>query len=135
MMRARIPHYLALIVLICGVSIPLDQASAASQPKVKLAVRVDLETGETFRWTLNCRPNSGNHPAINATCNFLSTNAGRKVLNPKPASTSCLQIFGGDSKAKITGTFYGKRVSLDLDRRDGCKIAQWESLIRIVRYR
>jgi len=135
MMKAKIAYCLALMVLMNTVFTTPYQAIAASQSKVKLVVRVELETGETYKWSLNCKPNSGSHPTLNSTCNFLTSSAARKVFDPKPISTSCLQIFGGDSKAKITGTFYSKRVSVDLDRRDGCKIAQWESLIKIVRYR
>jgi hypothetical protein len=134
-MRFRGAHFAVLLLLFSGSISPIDQANGASQSKIKLVVRVDLETGKKFRWALNCRPNSGTHPAITSTCDFLTSNAGKKVFNLRPASTSCLQIFGGDSKANITGTFYGKRISVDLDRRDGCRIAQWESLIRVVRFR
>ena len=134
-MRAKLANGAALISLIVVFLLPSYQASAAAQPKIKLVVRVDLETGKTFKWTLSCRPNSGTHPSLTSTCNFLTSNAGRKVFSPKPVSTSCLQIFGGDSKGKITGTFYGKGISVDLDRTDGCKIAQWESFIKLVRYR
>ena len=134
-MRKKLSYCVALISLALGVFAPSYQASAVAQPKIKLVVRVDLETGKTFKWSLNCRPNSGTHPSLTSTCNYLTSNAGRKVFSPQPTSTSCLQIFGGDSKGKITGTFYGKRISVDLDRTDGCKIAQWEALIKLVRYR
>ncbi len=133
--RGKFAHCVALISLTFGVFSPSYQASAVAQSKIKLVVRVDLETGKTYKWSLNCRPNSGTHPSLTSTCNFLTSNAGRKIFNPQPTSTTCLQIFGGDSKAKITGTFYSKKISVEMDRRDGCRIAQWDSLIKVVRYR
>ena len=40
----------------------------------------------------------------------------------------CTLQYGGPEKAKVTGTLEGEPVELELDRADGCGIAEYESL-------
>ena len=134
-MRGKVLIYSFLLITVVGWLPSLHNAVAASNPKVKLIVNVIEESGQVFKWTLNCQPNSGNHPSLGSACRFLTTIEGKRALTIKPSSTNCLQVFGGEATARITGLFYGKKVSVTLNRKDGCGITQWDSLIKLVRYR
>ena len=133
-MRGRF-FRLSFIALVLVLAVPTLNAQAGSGPKVKLVVRVTLESSETFKWSLNCSPNSGSHPSVSSACKYLGTSAGKKALTTKVVNSNCPQVFGGESKGRISGVAYGQKIALDLDRRDGCRISQWESLIRLLGHR
>lgn len=40
----------------------------------------------------------------------------------------CTQQYGGPQRARITGTWRGKKVDARFDRTDGCQIARWNRL-------
>jgi hypothetical protein len=98
-----------------------------AQPLVSLRVQVEASSGDEFRWSVRCSPNSGTHPKLKVVCSKFKSKKFRSLFVENEEEV-CTQIFGSNANARITGTVYGKRVNLQLDRRDGCGIALWQSL-------
>lgn len=82
--------------------------------------------GPSQKWTLRCNPTGGAHPARAAACRKLNTLADpfRRI----PNDAVCTQIYGGPQVARIVGRHEGRRVWVQLHRRDGCEIHRWERL-------
>jgi hypothetical protein len=54
---------------------------------------------------------------------------GEDIFFPQPGPPKlCTQQYGGPQVAVVTGTFYGRPVSVTFRRTDGCEIARWNSL-------
>jgi len=108
----------------------VDSASAASA--ISLQVKITGEDKASFNWTLKCQPNSGTHPKVSTACKFLNTATGKKAILDLPKNEMCTEIYGGGITGRIFGDFQGKKVNLRLDRKNGCKIAQWDSLMKVL---
>ena len=82
--------------------------------------------GEAKVWTLRCDPPGGNFPDPESACEQLE-----EVDQPfaeTPEDAICTEQFGGPQTARVTGSWAGEPVDLQLSRTDGCRISQWESL-------
>jgi LysM repeat protein len=44
----------------------------------------------------------------------------------------CSDIYGGPQRARITGTVGRQRISISVDRNDGCGIADWDALRKLL---
>ena len=87
---------------------------------------VEQTTDRTQTWTLTCDPPGGDHPAPAAACGAL---AGlREPFAPLPADAVCTEQYGGDQTARVTGTYRGAPLALELSRVNGCSISQWDRL-------
>jgi hypothetical protein len=86
--------------------------------------------GETFEWTLTCEPAGGSHPRPAEACAALAVN--EDALEPDPPDIMCTQIYGGPQQASVSGLFRGRRVQIELSRANGCAIARWDRLQRLV---
>ena len=114
-------------------SSPVSSPSAAPQTGAgtaagELAVELDRgEGGPPETYTLTCGPApAGDLPDPAAACAQL---AGQ----PDPFAElapdiACTQLFGGPQTARVTGTWAGADVDLQLSRTDGCRISQWDRL-------
>jgi hypothetical protein len=107
-------------------------ATASAASATTLQVKITGEDKTSFNWTLKCQPNSGTHPKVSTACKFLNTTAGKKAILELPKNEMCTEIYGGGITARIFGNFKGKKVDLRLDRKNGCKIAQWDSLMKVL---
>lgn len=101
--------------------------AAAGTSALDLVIRVDAGDGRWSTVTLRCDPTGGTHPRKSRACTTLLT-AGRGALAPVPADRMCTQQYGGPQRARITGTWRGKKVDARFDRTDGCQIARWNRL-------
>ena len=93
-----------------------------------LDVTVDRGDGrEPEQYTLSCgSDDAGSLPDARAACDHL---AGLDdPFAPLPADAVCTEIYGGPQTARVTGTWDGEPVDLELSRVDGCHIAQWDAL-------
>jgi hypothetical protein len=72
----------------------------------------------------------GSHPQAQAACDHLA--ALERPFPPLPADVVCSQEYGGPETARVLGRWGGEPVELDLSRVDGCRIAQWNSLVPVV---
>lgn len=91
-----------------------------------LEITVTDGAGTTTTWTLTCDPAGGTHPDPAAACAALEKNAA--ALKPVAKDSVCTMIYGGDDRARITGTWQGEPVDASFSLASGCEIARWGSL-------
>jgi hypothetical protein len=82
--------------------------------------------GPSDRWTLRCGPTGGTLPARVASCRKLSSLAN--PFRPIPKDAVCTDIYGGPQVARVTGRYKGRRIWVQVQRRNGCEIARWDRL-------
>ncbi|TKJ19755.1 SSI family serine proteinase inhibitor [Blastococcus sp. CCUG 61487] len=107
-------------------------AGGISQAENDLQVRLDLGDGSPAQlWTLTCAGVvEGSHPDAPAACEHL---AGLDdPFAPLPEDVWCTQQYGGPQTATIAGRWAGQQVDLAVSRVDGCRIAQWDSLVPLL---
>ena len=107
-------------------------AGGISQADNDLQIEVDLGDGSApLTWTLTCVGFvEGSHPPAQAACDHL---AGlERPFAPLPEDVVCSQQYGGPETARVIGRWGGEPVELDLSRVDGCRIAQWDSLVPVL---
>ncbi|MGY1701948.1 SSI family serine proteinase inhibitor [Geodermatophilus sp. SYSU D00766] len=128
----RAPLVLAAALLAAGCadrgSGPTGPGAATRPPADELLVEVDPGDGAAAaRYTLTCGDApGGDHPDPAAACAHL---AGLEdPFAPLPDDLACTEVYGGPQTARVTGTWGGVPVDLDLSRTDGCRIAQWDAL-------
>ena len=110
-----------------------DPASGGiSQADNDLQIEVDLGDGSApVTWTLTCVGFvEGSHPQAQAACDHLA--GMERPFAPLPEDVVCSQQYGGPETARVLGRWGGEPVELDLSRVDGCRIAQWDSLVPVV---
>jgi hypothetical protein len=97
-----------------------------------LQVTVDLGDGSPVEeWTLSCAGDAqGSHPDPEAACARLAGTTD--PFAPLGADLVCTEQFGGPQTARVSGRWDGRPVDLELSRSDGCRIAQWDSLVPLV---
>ena len=107
-------------------------AGAISQADNDLQIELDLGDGRApVTWTLTCVGSvEGSHPQAQAACDHLA--GMERPFAPLPEDVVCSQEYGGPETARVTGRWGGGPVELDLSRVDGCRIAQWDSLVPVV---
>ena len=107
-------------------------AGGISQADNDLQIEIDLGDGSApLTWTLTCVGFvEGSHPQAQAACDHL---AGlERPFAPLSEDVVCSQQYGGPETARVIGRWGGEPVELDLSRVDGCRIAQWDSLVPVV---
>ena len=104
----------------------LAAAAAPAQPP-PTSLRVDVwprgTADERRTWKLRCAPAGGTLPQRAAACRRLLSLAD--PFAPVPREAVCTMIYGGPARARVTGTFEGRRVWATFTRKDGCQIARW----------
>jgi hypothetical protein len=85
-------------------------------------------------YVLRCHPTRGNHPAAVRACGVLDRRTvwGRDPFAPVPANRLCTMQYGGPATAHVIGKWAGRPVDAWFDRRDGCRIARWNSLVPLL---
>lgn len=61
-------------------------------------------------------------------CALVGKGMVTKIAKQHRAPRLCAEVYGGPQRARITGTVGGKRVSVTVNRGDGCGIAEWDAL-------
>ncbi len=107
-------------------------AGGISQADNDVQIEVDLGDGSPpVTWTLTCVGFvEGSHPQAQAACDHLA--GMERPVAPLPEDVVCSQQYGGPEAARVLGRWGGEPVELDLSRVDGCRIAQWDSLVPLV---
>ena len=82
--------------------------------------------GPSERTTLRCGPVGGAHAARVAACRRLTSLPS--PFRPGPRAAVCTAISGGPAVARVVGTFNGRRVWAQFQRRNGCEIHRWDRL-------
>ncbi len=115
-----------------GTTAPDPAAGGISQADNDLQLEIDLGDGSAAQtWTLTCVGFvEGSHPAAQAACDHLA--GMERPFAPLPDEEMCTQVYGGPETARVQGRWGGEPVDLALSRIDGCRIAQWDSLVPVV---
>lgn len=61
-------------------------------------------------------------------CALVRRGTVTKIAKQHRASRLCSELYGGPQRAHITGTIGGRRITLSVNRGDGCGIADWDAL-------
>lgn len=56
-----------------------------------------------------------------------------EILDPVPDDQACTMIYGGPQTATITGTLNGEDVDSSFSRTNGCEIARWDALVKVLK--
>lgn len=126
----------ALVLAACGSERAGDGAAPSPDPGTVTGIeqtqndlRIDVDRGDGTppeSWTLVCAGFvEGTHPQAQAACDHLA--GMTEPFAPLADDLMCTEQYGGDQTARITGRWAGQVVELDLSRRDGCRISQWDS--------
>ncbi|WP_299957735.1 SSI family serine proteinase inhibitor [uncultured Modestobacter sp.] len=135
MRRLLLPVLLLAVPFVgaCGASegpVTPVPGELTEQGPAEASLEVSLDRGDggsAETRTLTCEPEPGGtyaDPA--AVCDHLQ--GLEDPFAPLPADQMCTQQFGGPQTATVTGRWAGEPVDLQLDRTDGCAIAQWDRL-------
>jgi hypothetical protein len=114
----------------CGsIAAPGSGAAGQAKPRVSLDLTVTRYPGAVpVHWTLRCDPAGGTHPDPAAACRVLL--AAKNPFAPVPKDVMCPMIVVNPRKATVTGTWFGKGVSLTLTD-GGCTLGRWNQLGKI----
>lgn len=125
-----------LVALVSSVVVTLGGVAAASTPRAELTI--DANTGALTsvlvptEATLECDGDAQGtgflEHAARSACAAVRTGVVTQVAREHRKTRLCGEIYGGPQRARITGTIGTKRVVLNVDRGDGCGIADWTRL-------
>jgi hypothetical protein len=107
--------------------------SAAAKPASALTISVTAAPGATpRRWTLTCGPagDGGTHPQPAVACATLAR--AQHPFAPVRTGIMCSMIAGGPQTASITGSWDGTRVAAAYSLADGCQIARWDKIWKVL---
>jgi Subtilisin inhibitor-like len=128
-----LPAFLIMLLTGCGQGTSDDVipqapvSTTGGTVNTDLTVTIDYGGGKTDTWTLTCDPAGGTHPDPAKACAALAAK-GRTALPPTRKDVMCTQIFGGEQKATVEGTWNGEAVSASFSRTNGCEISRWKAL-------
>ena len=124
----------ALLLTACGgpAGGAPDAATSPGAAERNLTVEYDPGDGAPVqRYTLVCGDQAqGEHPEPAAACARLLRMDD--PFEPLAPDLMCTEQYGGPQTARVTGTWQGQVVDLELSRVDGCRISQWDSLVPLV---
>jgi hypothetical protein len=116
-----------LITMIVSILLVLTTIPAGANQKYQLKIVYQAsEKSKEITWSLTCRPSGGNHPQPKTACSEIR-DAVKPFARPK-SDEICTQIFGGPQRARVTGTWAGKKVNRLFTQANGCEIERWEQL-------
>jgi hypothetical protein len=120
---------LALVMAGCGED---EQPAGRSGggPLARLVVRVDADgprgPGAPKELRLRCVS-----PGDSAAC-AAAARLEPGDFAPTPRATACTEIYGGPQTARVSGVLRGVPVSGRFARTNGCEIARWDAVARLL---
>ncbi|MEU6365026.1 SSI family serine proteinase inhibitor [Streptomyces sp. NPDC046931] len=114
---------------------PADAHGTPPLPRGDQLVVTVRHTGQADgTYLLRCHPSRGNHPNPAIACTMLDRRTiwGRDPFAPVPPRALCTMQYGGPATAHISGTWAGRPVDAQYDRRNGCQVARWDSLVPLL---
>ena len=122
------------VAMLLGAAALVSGASGASTAATRLRIVVWPEgpgAGAAHRYTLACAPARGTVPRPARACRVLGS-LGAAAFAPTPPDVGCTEIWGGPAKARVRGVVKGRQVDARLSLVDGCEIARWNRVARVV---
>ncbi|MFI1103363.1 SSI family serine proteinase inhibitor [Streptomyces melanogenes] len=112
--------------------LPLLDSGDGNHDHLTVTVAHNGETDGTYE--LECHPAGGNHPQILQACDRLDklTTWGKDPFAPVSPRATCTMIYGGDSTARVTGTWAGRPVDAEYNRHNGCEMARWDAFVPVL---
>ena len=108
-----------------------DSLATVTPPASAVSVRYDPGDGTPAQtWRLDCSGGDSSHPDAEAACATLD--ALEDPFAPLPEHMVCTEQYGGPQEASLGGSWQGSKVDLQVLRRNGCEIAQWDSLVPLL---
>lgn len=128
----RIAALIALLGIVgCGAGGSSPDAGAAAASSLKITYWAEGKAaGPAKAWTLRCAPAGGTLPQAAAACTKLA--GMQNPFAPIPRDAVCTDVYGGPQVALVTGTFRGRALWAQLQRRNGCEIARFKRLSFLV---
>jgi len=118
---------LALLASACGAE---ETAGTGAKPDVDLVVHVDSDGPDgpkaARRARVSCAAGDSSPP-----CRAARALAAGDFA-PVDAKKACTEIFGGPQTARVTGVLHSKPVTADFSRNNGCEIARWERVAKLL---
>lgn len=96
-------------------------------------------SGAVERLTVTFRPDVGAKPVfVKVACSGADVSpacAGLTddLLAPVAADRVCTMVYGGPEVLTITGQRDGKRIDSSFSRQNGCEIARWNDVARVLK--
>jgi LysM repeat protein len=129
---------LATILLSTGAAAPAPHSAAPAAPK-SAQLSIDARTGSLnselvpSSATLDCdgRSASGSgflERAPRPACALVRSGALTKIAAAHRRARLCAESYGGPQLARLSGRIGARRITLTVDRTDGCGIAEWDRL-------
>jgi len=120
------------------VGITVLAAAGGAIPATDTPVRLTLETSTgssvlvPSEATLDCRSSARGTGfltrAARPACALVRSGVLTDLAKEHRAPRLCSQLYGGPQRARITGTVGHRRVTLSIDRSDGCGVNDWDRL-------
>ncbi|MEU1307335.1 SSI family serine proteinase inhibitor [Streptomyces cinnamoneus] len=118
---------LAATAVATAAPLPLGGADGPDRGGDHLTITVTDTGGRDGRFELYCHPAGGTHPRAKEACEQLDgqTQWGKDLFAPVPKGQMCTMLYGGPERAHVSGTWAGRPVNADFNRKDGCETARW----------
>ena len=104
------------------------------QGRLTVAVRDTNVSKADGTFMLECGPTAGSHPEPKSACARLDKLAaeGKNPFAPVAENQMCTMQIGGPATARVTGTWQGRRVDAKFNRKNGCEISRWQTLVPVL---
>lgn len=122
-----------LLIAVVGLAAPAGAQAGA----VNLSIRYDDGAGNVRRATLTCDAEGPRATGFlryrNAAKLCARAYALERFLGRPPDNTrACTELYGGPDRAVIRGNVRGTAVARRFGRSDGCEIADWDRVQRLL---
>lgn len=110
------------------------KSSGQRGQRIDLTVVSDDSKSPATLHEVHCRdgkPMPGALDVMGQYCERASDLASFLLAKPD-AARACTQVYGGPQTAKITGKINGKKVDRSFARTNGCEIAEWNKIEKLL---
>jgi hypothetical protein len=118
---------------VAALAILAGTCSATAQRLAGTSLTIEVRASEGAAptgYTLACDPAGGTLPGAAEACDRLA--ASGAPFARLPADAVCTQVYGGPEVATVRGVFRGQAVDAVFTRRNGCEIARYDRLLRLL---
>lgn len=81
---------------------------------------------------IEVHPEGDDGPVRRRTVTDVPSTINADAFAPTPDDVACTEIYGGPATAHVTGTLDGEPIDATFSRENGCEIARWDRLERLL---
>ena len=89
-------------------------------------------SGRGTELVVEVRPEGDDGPVRRRTVTDVPPTINADAFAPTPDDVACTEIYGGPATAHVSGTLDGEPVDATFSRENGCEIARWDRLERLL---